>query len=223
MSRRRSLVLGLGACLALGVIDLVALNLWLAPAAWPPSIEGSRAPPARPARARKDGGAAAAVSPDTATPDVAVARAAPDAAVRAPTTPDAAVAAAKPDTAPAPVIQPTVFRTQRLFFATSSTELSARAVTKLEQVVDALKRHPDLRVKLDGHTDQRGREGFNDQLSTQRAEVVAAYLQQRGISKHRIGTKGHGATKPLATEDTPKAWQRNRRVEIRIRKGTSKP
>jgi outer membrane protein OmpA-like peptidoglycan-associated protein len=224
MTRHRSLALGFGACLALGVIDLVALNVWLAPAAWPPSVEGSRGPPARSGATRDTaphgGAAATAVSPDAAT-----ARAALDAAPGGPE--DAAIAATRPDARlPAPrrsVAPPAVFRTRRLFFATASSELSARAVTKLRRVVDALKRYPALKVQLDGHTDQRGREGFNDQLSVQRAEVVSAYLQQQGISRVRISIKGHSATRPLATDDTPKAWQRNRRVEIRIRKGTDKP
>ncbi len=75
-----------------------------------------------------------------------------------------------------------------------------------------------LHVSILGHTDSVGSDGYNQKLSTLRAQAVADYLQKLGLSKDRIVSKGHGGKKPVATNDNENGRRRNRRVEFVITK-----
>jgi OOP family OmpA-OmpF porin len=87
----------------------------------------------------------------------------------------------------------------------------------LSGVANFLKKHPDARVQLEGHTDRVGTEAYNHALSVQRAESVKAYLVEKfGIAGSRITTRGYGATQPIATNDTYEGRRRNRRVVANI-------
>ena len=78
-----------------------------------------------------------------------------------------------------------------------------------------LKAHPDLKLTIEGHTDNVGDAAANQTLSEQRAAAVAQYLETTyQIDASRLATKGYGATKPVASNDTPEGRQQNRRVEL---------
>ena len=72
-------------------------------------------------------------------------------------------------------------------------------------------------VTIDGHTDRRTTANFDNQrLSQQRADYIAALLKQQGISENHITAIGHGDSQPLDSNDTPEAYQKNRRAEIKF-------
>ena len=73
-----------------------------------------------------------------------------------------------------------------------------------------------MAILVEGHTDNRGADKLNDQLSLLRAESVKDYLVKRGIEANRIKTKGYGKRRPLAPNDTEFGRQLNRRTEIVI-------
>lgn len=78
-----------------------------------------------------------------------------------------------------------------------------------------LKAHPDLKLLIEGHTDNTGSAEINQSLSEKRAEAVKAYLVSTfGIDASRLEAKGFGASKPVASNDTPEGRQQNRRVEL---------
>jgi outer membrane protein OmpA-like peptidoglycan-associated protein len=77
-----------------------------------------------------------------------------------------------------------------------------------------LKANPELKLEVQGHTDNQGNDDYNLKLSQKRAETVAAYLQLFGIDSGRLTPKGFGETKPVATNDTEDGRTRNRRVEL---------
>jgi peptidoglycan-associated lipoprotein len=74
-----------------------------------------------------------------------------------------------------------------------------------------LRQHPELKVTVEGHCDDRGSEEYNLGLGDRRAETVKAYLVQAGISADRIRTISYGKEKPFCRENDEQCWQQNRR------------
>jgi len=93
---------------------------------------------------------------------------------------------------------------------------TAASVQILDEAVDTLKRNPDVRVEVDGHTDSKGTDAYNQKLSERRAKGVYDYLISHGVSESQItGAKGFGESQPIDTNDTAEGRQRNRRVELK--------
>jgi outer membrane protein OmpA-like peptidoglycan-associated protein len=86
----------------------------------------------------------------------------------------------------------------------------------LNQVVDAVVKNDIKRIRVEGHTDNRGSRKVNHTLSEDRARAVAAYLVKQGIDPSRIETHGHGDAKPLAPNLSARGREMNRRVEFVI-------
>ena len=76
--------------------------------------------------------------------------------------------------------------------------------------------NPTVKIKLAGHTDNRGDAKQNLQLSKERVSAVKDYLVKKGIAKKRISGKGYGGTKPIAGNNDPTTRKLNRRVEFTI-------
>jgi outer membrane protein OmpA-like peptidoglycan-associated protein len=106
-----------------------------------------------------------------------------------------------------------------LLFATNSADLSPDAKTKLDQVATALKSEKKKwnEIHIQGFTDDRGTDQFNTDLSNKRAQVVADYLESRGVPKAQVTTQGMGSSNPVATDQTAAGRAQNRRAEIVIR------
>ena len=78
-----------------------------------------------------------------------------------------------------------------------------------------LKEHPELKLMIEGHTDDVGAAATNQSLSEKRAEAVRKYLVDTyGVDMARLQAKGFGASKPVSGNDTPEGRQQNRRVEL---------
>nr|WP_299344482.1 OmpA family protein [Allomuricauda sp.] len=92
--------------------------------------------------------------------------------------------------------------------------LQPRAKESLRDVYDYLKKNPNLKVFISGHTDDQGSDEYNDVLSKQRANTVAKYLIRLGLAKSRISSKGYGNKKPLDSTLSEIARKKNRRVEF---------
>ena len=91
------------------------------------------------------------------------------------------------------------------------------SIAILDQAVDALKRYPDIKVELDGHTDSVGTDQYNQGLSERRAQIVADYLTSHGIDAGRItAVKGFGESQPIDTNSTKEGRARNRRTELKV-------
>jgi OOP family OmpA-OmpF porin len=89
------------------------------------------------------------------------------------------------------------------------------SIALLDQAVDVLKRYPNVRVEVDGHTDSIGTDQYNQGLSERRATVVYEYLTAHGIERSRLlGPKGFGESKPIDTNKTKEGRARNRRTEL---------
>jgi outer membrane protein OmpA-like peptidoglycan-associated protein len=107
-----------------------------------------------------------------------------------------------------------VLRGVNFDFDKSNIRPDARAI--LDEAVATLRAEADIRVAVEGHTDSRGTDGYNQALSERRADSVADYLSQGGIARSRLSTEGFGESKPVASNMNEDGRAQNRRVELRI-------
>ena len=105
---------------------------------------------------------------------------------------------------------------QNIFFATASSKLLAKSNASLNQVVTILNENPTYKVQIDGHTDDQGKDEYNQTLSDSRAASVKAYLVSKGIAESRLASTGYGETKPVADNKTAAGRAKNRRVEMTL-------
>lgn len=101
-----------------------------------------------------------------------------------------------------------------VLFATGQSELMSIARTKLDDVAKALQDQGYKKITVEGHTDSRGSDSVNMELSRLRAEAVRIHLVSRGIKPELITAVGVGETRPVASNDTAEGRANNRRVEI---------
>ncbi|MEX1003691.1 MAG: OmpA family protein [Crocinitomicaceae bacterium] len=88
------------------------------------------------------------------------------------------------------------------------------ALPDLQNIIEILTLFPEIMLRVEAHTDDRGDDEFNMELSLKRAESVKAYLNKNGISNDRIRAKGFGESQPIASNETEEGKQKNRRVEF---------
>ena len=94
--------------------------------------------------------------------------------------------------------------------------LRSSAYLLLDQIVILMNRHPEINMGIGIHTDNTGTAANNLKISQTRVQVMVNYLINRGISAKRLVGKGHGATKPVASNAMEQGRRLNRRVEFRI-------
>lgn len=103
-----------------------------------------------------------------------------------------------------------------LLFETGESTLQSGSKRTVGEVARFLKEYPDREIRVEGFTDDRGDESFNQQLSEARAQSVKDLLVSFGVEPSRIKTEGYGEDFPVANNDIPAGRQQNRRVEIVI-------
>ncbi len=110
-----------------------------------------------------------------------------------------------------------LFRAVGVNFAFGRATLIDGADRVLDAVGAVLRRHPDLRVEVGGHTDAIGSEAANQRLSERRAETVRAYLIERwGIAPERLTATGYGEARPASADVGETGRALNRRVEFAV-------
>lgn len=107
------------------------------------------------------------------------------------------------------------FATQGILFDVDSDRIRPESTPTLNEIADMLKAHADLKILIEGHTDNTGDAAHNQTLSDGRAAAVKTYLSTKGgVDASRLSSQGFGATKPTKPNDTPEGRQANRRVEL---------
>jgi OOP family OmpA-OmpF porin len=101
-------------------------------------------------------------------------------------------------------------------FDFDSARIRSDSESKLNRVVSILQANPNVRVRVEGHTDSTGPEKYNLGLSYRRAEAVKGYLVGRGIDANRLSVVGFGEAKPLVSNKTRAGRAVNRRVEFKV-------
>ena len=101
-----------------------------------------------------------------------------------------------------------------ILFDLDKCTLKQKSNKQLQDVLVLLKDNPDLRLEVQGHTDDQGSDDYNMALSQQRSEAVVRYLELFGIESSRLTPKGYGESKPVETNATEEGRAQNRRVEL---------
>ena len=99
---------------------------------------------------------------------------------------------------------------------TAAAELTNESKSTLDAFAAYLRDNPEIKISIEGHTDNLGDEQANLALSTERAFSVMAYLQAHGVYKGRMQFKGWGSAKPIASNTTSSGRAKNRRTEFVI-------
>ncbi|MEP7238022.1 MAG: OmpA family protein [Ferruginibacter sp.] len=105
---------------------------------------------------------------------------------------------------------------KNIFFESGKFELQAQSKSELNKLVTLLNDNPNLKIQIDGHTDNVGQEKDNQLLSTNRAKSVVDYLLSKAITAQRLTYKGFGSSKPVAANTIEQGKALNRRTELSI-------
>jgi len=99
-------------------------------------------------------------------------------------------------------------------FETAKANIQPSSYGILDEIAAALAANPQLKVAVEGHTDNTGARAFNMDLSQRRAQSVVDYLVEKGVSPDRLTAKGYGPDRPIADNDTRVGRAKNRRVQF---------
>ncbi len=116
---------------------------------------------------------------------------------------------------------------EKVFFEYNKADIQEKSYDLLNEVAQVIKDNPRIkRIEIQGHTDHKGSEDYNMELSTERAKSVFDYLVEQGVEAERLTSKGYGESEPLVPleegpdgteqEETEEAAAQNRRVEFVI-------
>ncbi len=130
--------------------------------------------------------------------------------------PDNGCPEASPLVAPAPAPPPMITLPQRIYFKTSSIDVTTEGRRLLDQVAEALKHNTNVRVEVQGHSDAQGADKVNNDLSLRRAKAVIDILVEAGLPRQRFLIAVLADKEPLAPNDTPQGRALNRRVQFRV-------
>ncbi len=108
------------------------------------------------------------------------------------------------------------FAAEHVLFATGSYKLLSSSNKGLNDVAKILQDNADLKLSIEGHTDNTGTPGKNQVLSENRANAVKNYLVSKGTDASRLTATGHGQNEPIADNKTAAGRQKNRRVEMKL-------
>jgi outer membrane protein OmpA-like peptidoglycan-associated protein len=105
--------------------------------------------------------------------------------------------------------------TQGIYFDTGSDRIRPESTPTLKEIGEMLKEHADLKLTIEGHTDNVGGADANKALAEKRAAAVKSFLvASYGVDASRLQTAGFGDQEPVAPNTTPEGRQQNRRVEL---------
>lgn len=103
-----------------------------------------------------------------------------------------------------------------ILFASNSSTLEYQAKSNITSLAAILNKYPDTNILITGHTDSDASEEYNQTLSERRAQAVSQFTASQGVSSSRFSVIGLGELEPIASNDTDRGKQLNRRVEIAI-------
>ncbi len=104
----------------------------------------------------------------------------------------------------------------KVLFDFDKAVLKDESKRSLDKLVTILRKYPDTNIEIQGHTDNKGSDAYNEQLSSRRSNAVMIYLMDKGVSNSRLTPKAMGEQYPKYSNDTEEGRSQNRRVEFLI-------
>jgi peptidoglycan-associated lipoprotein len=101
-----------------------------------------------------------------------------------------------------------------IYFDFDNADIRAQDAATVNRFADYLIKNPNKRVRLEGHTDERGTREYNVGLGERRARSVSSAMMARGVSSRQLSVVSYGEERPAQLGQTESAWAKNRRVEI---------
>lgn len=108
------------------------------------------------------------------------------------------------------------FTFKNLTFDIGSAKITNSSVGEVDNLAFILKAYPNVKIKINGHTDNQGEANNNKILSEARAMAVKGRLIEQGVDRNRIIAAGYGSEDPIATNETEEGRAKNRRIEVTI-------
>lgn len=121
---------------------------------------------------------------------------------------------------PTPQPEPNILQDafDNLNFDFGKSTIRENSFPALDKLAQTLVEAKNWKIEIDGHTDDKGSDSFNQKLSQDRANAVKSYLVSKGVTADTITATGYGETKPIVKNDSDANRERNRRVEFKITK-----
>ena len=106
---------------------------------------------------------------------------------------------------------------RNIFFDVGKFNLKDQSVSEVQKVQELLAKNPELKVQINGHTDNTGDAASNKSLSLKRANAVVDYLISKGVDQTKVSAKGYGSERPIVSNDDESGGREvNRRTEIEV-------
>lgn len=106
-----------------------------------------------------------------------------------------------------------------VYYEFDSADLTDAARSTLDAKIPAMSANPGVRIRIAGHTDERGSDEYNMALGQRRAAAAKRYLTERGVDGSRVEIVSYGEERPAVQGSDESAWQQNRRAEFEITAG----
>lgn len=113
-------------------------------------------------------------------------------------------------------------KVKNVYFAFDKSDIREMYAVEMDSVITLMNKYPNIKLQINGHTDNKGSNEYNEKLSERRTKEAMAYFVEKGIVKDRIMTKGFGETNPIAANenadgsDNEAGRAKNRRVEFKL-------
>lgn len=117
---------------------------------------------------------------------------------------------------PEPVVEKPNFNFKNVLFEFDSGVLKTESYMVLDNIVREMQKDPSANFIINGHSSVEGTAEYNQSLSEDRANAVKLYIVNAGVPSENLSTRGFGASKPVASNDTESGREQNRRVEISV-------
>ncbi len=108
----------------------------------------------------------------------------------------------------------TIGQSDQVYFTSGSVELETKSFPLLDAIAETMESCPDVNLRIEGHTDDRGPAQLNRRLSVGRAAEVVIYLANKGVDPNRLNASGFGEDRPIADNATRRGRWQNRRIEF---------
>ncbi len=109
-----------------------------------------------------------------------------------------------------------ILKIEHIKFEVDSSTITPEGIETIKKIANILKKYPNIKMEIGGHTDSDGDAEYNKKLSQERVDMVKKALVEFGLNGDRFITKGYGESKPLVPNDTPENKAKNRRVEFKV-------